>query len=190
MTKDRVAAIQVIETERLILRNWRAEDFAPFAALNADPDVMRHFPSTLTADESDAMAARSRAHIDQQGYGLWAVERRSDGAFLGFTGLMALKDSSPLFPGVEIGWRLTRSAWGLGYASEAARASLADGFARLGLAEIVAFTATTNAPSQAVMRRIGMARREDLDFDHPALPKGHPLERHVVYAATAAASPG
>ena len=114
-----------------------------------------------------------------------AVERRDDSAFLGFTGLIRLKDDNPLAPGIETGWRLARQAWGHGYASEAAAASLKHGFEQLGVESIVAFTATTNLPSQAVMNRIGMMRREDLDFDHPALTKGHPLERHVVWEATA-----
>ena len=95
----------MLRTARLILRNWRPEDFEPWAALNADPEVMRHFPATLTRVEADAMAARNRDHIDQHGFGLWAVERREDGAFLGFTGLMTLRESNPLAPGVEAGWR-------------------------------------------------------------------------------------
>jgi RimJ/RimL family protein N-acetyltransferase len=135
----------------------------------------------MTVQESDALADRMQARIEADGYGLWAVERRHDEALLGFTGLAPLRQGSPLFPGVEIGWRLARHAWGCGYASEAARASLADGFGRLGLHRIVAFTAVPNTPSQAVMQRIGMTRRADLDFDHPAIAEGHPLRRHVVY---------
>ncbi len=172
-----------LETERLRLRPWRAEDLAPFAALNADPEVMRHFPATLSRIESDALAAVCQGEIERHGFGLWAIERRADGAFLGFTGLRGLAQSSPLAPGVEAAWRLSRQAWGQGYASEAARAAIDDGFARLGLDRIVAFTATANLPSQAVMARIGMIRREDLDFDHPALPEGHALSRHVVWEA-------
>jgi ribosomal-protein-alanine N-acetyltransferase len=171
----------MLETERLSLRPWRPDDRAPFAALNADPEVMRHFLATMTVQESDALADRMQARIEADGYGLWAVERRHDEALLGFTGLAPLRQGSPLFPGVEIGWRLARHAWGCGYASEAARASLADGFGRLGLHRIVAFTAVPNTPSQAVMQRIGMTRRADLDFDHPAIAEGHPLRRHVVY---------
>lgn len=172
----------MLRTARLILRNWRPEDFEPWAALNADPEVMRHFPAMLTRVEADAMAARNRDHIDQHGFGLWAVERREDGAFLGFTGLMTLRESNPLAPGVEAGWRLARHAWGQGYATEAARAAMDDGFTRLGLAQIVAFTAVPNLPSQAVMARLGMTRRPDLDFDHPMLPPGHVLERHLVWS--------
>jgi RimJ/RimL family protein N-acetyltransferase len=171
----------MIETPRLILRGWRADDLDPWVAMNADPEVMRFFPAIQTAEESQAMMARNQAHIDQHGFGLWAVERREDGAFLGFTGLAVLKDANPLFPGVEAGWRMATHAWGQGYASEAATAAIQDGFTRCDLARIVAFTAVPNRPSQAVMQRIGMTRREDLDFDHPVLPKGHLLERHVVW---------
>lgn len=174
----------MIETDRLILRNWRPSDIDGWAALNADPQVMEHFPGTHTRPESEAMAMMNQRLIDEKGWGLWAVERREDGVFLGFTGLMDLRDSNPLAPGVEIGWRLARHAWGAGYASEAARAALDFGFTKLKLPQIVAFTATGNIRSQAVMDRIGMVRREDLDFDHPALPRGHALERHVVWAAT------
>lgn len=173
----------MITTERLVLRQWQPSDLEPWAAMNADPEVMRYFPVTLTREEAEAAMTRAQGHIEEHGFGAWAMERRDDGAFLGFTGLMRLKDDNPLHPGVETGWRLARQAWGHGYASEAARASLKHGFETLGLASIVAFTATTNLPSQAVMQRIGMTRREDLDFDHPALPKGHALERHVVWEA-------
>lgn len=175
----------MIATDRLVLRNWQASDLEPWAALNADHEVMAHFPALLGADEAAAMLAANQARISDNGWGLWAVERRDDGAFLGFTGLMPLRESNPLAPGVEIGWRFARHAWGAGYASEAARGALAFGFERLALPEIVAFTATGNLRSQAVMDRIGMARREDLDFDHPALPRGHVLERHVVWVARA-----
>ena len=175
----------MITTDRLILRQWRPSDLEPWAAMNADPEVMRYFPAVLTREEAEAQMARAQVHIAEHGYGFWAVERLDDGAFLGFTGLMRLKDDNPQAPGIETGWRQARHTWGQGYASEAARASLDHGFGTLGLHSIIAFTAAANLPSQAVMARIGMTRREDLDFDHPALPKGHPLERHVVWKALA-----
>lgn len=176
----------MLETERLILRNWRPEDLEPFAALNADPEVMRHFPSTQSRTESDALATRYQTHIDQHGFGRWAVERREDGAFLGFSGPMTLSPPNPLAPGAEMGWRLARHFWGRGYATEASRAAIEHSFTRLGLEQIVAFTATTNLPSQAVMGRLGMTRREDLDFDHPMLPVGHILRRHLTWSQDAA----
>ncbi len=173
----------MIETERLLLRAWREADKAPFAALNADPEVRRYFPSTMTRGESDASVGRIADHFARHGYGFWAGERKSDGAFLGFNGLNALGQDHPLHSCVEIGWRLARSAWGQGYASEGALAALAYGFDALGLDEIVAFTASGNARSEAVMRRIGMVREAARDFDHPAIAEGHPLRRHIVYVA-------
>ena len=171
----------MIETPRLILRGWRDADYEPFAALNADPEVMRHFPAPHSREESDALADRNRRHIDDHGWGLWAVERKDDQAFLGFTGLARPRPPNPLADEVEVGWRLIRSAWGYGYASEAARASLEYGFNELGLSRIVSFTAVENERSHAVMRRIGMVRAPQLDFDHPALPEGHRLRPHIVY---------
>ena len=177
----------MIETERLLLRPWRDADRAPFAALNADPEVMAHFPAVLTREESDAAVDRQLAVIAETGRGFLALERRSDGAFLGFVGVKPSPADLPFDRAPEIGWRLARHAWGFGYASEAARAALDDAWAR-GAERVVSFTAATNARSQAVMRRIGLERRPELDFDHPALPTGHRLERHVVYAAERAAA--
>jgi RimJ/RimL family protein N-acetyltransferase len=171
----------VIETPRLILRGWRDADYEPFAALNADPEVMRHFPSLLSREESDGAANRLRLDIDDHGWGLWAVERKDDGAFMGFTGLQRPRPPHPLQDDVEIGWRLARWSWGHGYASEAARASLDFGFNELGLSRIVSFTIAANERSQAVMRRLGMTRAPELDFEHPAIPEGHPMRPHVVY---------
>lgn len=175
----------MIETPRLILRGWREDDLEAFAALNADPEVMRHFPSALSRAESDALAARYQAHIDHHGYGRWAIERREDGAVLGFSGPMSMSPPNPLAPGAEMGWRLARRFWGRGYATEASRAAMDFCFADRGLKQIVAFTSTTNLPSQAVMARLGMARREDLDFDHPNVAEGHVLRRHLVWSQDA-----
>ncbi len=136
-----------------------------------------------TPERALAASGLFEARLEATGFGFLAVERRSDGAFLGAAGLMVLEPDDPLAPGVEIGWRFAKSAWGFGYASEAARALLADGFERLGLTEIVAYTAETNQRSRAVMERIGMRRDGARDFDHPRLSEDHPLLRHVVYAA-------
>jgi len=169
-----------LTTERLLLRAWRPEDRTPFAALNADPEVMRHFPSRLTRRESDAMADRIEAHFEREGWGLWAMEQRSTGAFLGFTGLARPTFDAPFMPAVEIGWRLARGAWGQGYASEAARAGTAFAFDELGLEEIVSMAVVANARSRAVMRRIGMQHDPEGDFDHPLVDEPH-LRRHVLY---------
>ncbi len=173
----------MIETERLVLRPWREADKAPFAALNADPEVRRYFPSVLTRAESDASAEWIMGHFERHGFGFWAVERKTDGAFLGFNGLGHLRDDDVLFPAVEIGWRFAREAWGHGYATEGARAALAYGFETLGLDEVIAYTARGNARSEAVMRRIGMTRDPGRDFDHPRVADGSPLKPHIVYAA-------
>ncbi|HEY0699985.1 MAG TPA: GNAT family N-acetyltransferase [Micromonospora sp.] len=175
-----------LRTPRLLLRQWREDELAAFAALNADPEVMEHFPARLSRRESDALAARVMAHIGEHGWGLWAVEAAEEGSpdrgrFAGFTGLSVPSFEAHFTPAVEVGWRLARWAWGRGYASEAARAATAYGFGQLGLPEIVSFTAVSNARSQAVMRRIGMTHDPADDFDHPKLPERHPLRRHVLY---------
>ena len=170
-----------LRTDRLILRPWREDDFTPFAAMSADPKVMEHFPSTLTREESDAVAARLKAHIDTHGFGFWPLEVPGVAPFIGFAGLQHVSFNAPFVPAVEIGWRLAPQYWGVGYASEAARAALAHGFGPLGLSEIVSFTIPANARSQAVMRRIGMTRDEQGDFEHPRVPEGHPMRRHVLY---------
>jgi RimJ/RimL family protein N-acetyltransferase len=169
-----------LETERLILRAWRESDREPFAALTADPEVMRFFPSVLTREESDALADKIEEHMRAHGFTFWAVEERTSGAFVGFVGLARTPFEAHFTPCVEIGWRLAKSAWGKGYASEAARESLRFGFEELGLDEIVSFTAESNVPSRKVMERIGM-RRDPRAFDHPRVAPGHPLCRHVLY---------
>ncbi len=171
-----------LDTDRLILRPWRDGDRAPYAAMMADPQVGYWLGRTLTESQADAQVDRFAAHLEAWDFGFLAVERRDDGAFLGAAGLLALTPDSPLAPGVEIGWRFTREVWGAGYATEAARAVLADGFGRVDLSEIVAFTARTNLRSRAVMERLDMARRPELDFEHPALEPHHILRSHVVYA--------
>jgi RimJ/RimL family protein N-acetyltransferase len=168
-------------TDRLRLRRWRPEDRAPFAALNADPEVMRHFPAVMSRAESDALVDRIEAHFAEHGYGLWAVEVLETEEFIGFTGLSRVSFETPFTPAVEIGWPLARPAWGHGYATEAARAALTFGFDHADLAEIVSFTSLTNQRSQAVMQRLGMIRRAEEDFDHPRLDAGHPLRHHVLY---------
>ena len=173
-----------IETPRLILRPWRDADREPFAALNADPIVMRHFPQTIGRDASDAFIDRMIALAERNGYSFAAIESRADGAFLGMAGIGDVNFDAPFGPAVEIGWRLPRYAWGRGIASEAARAWLRYGFTTAGLESIVSFTATTNERSEAVMRRIGMVRAEPPTFDHPLLPDDHPLRRHVLYVIT------
>jgi RimJ/RimL family protein N-acetyltransferase len=168
-----------LRTERLLLRTWRESDLAPWAALNADPEVRAHFPGVLTRAQSDASAERFRAELAERGWGWWAVEVTGTGEFVGFAGLDPVDDGMP-FTGIEAGWRLARAAWGHGYATEAARAVVTFGFDRLRLPEILAVTTAANLRSQAVMRRIGMTRDEADDFDDPNVPEG-PLRRNVVH---------
>ncbi|HYJ22151.1 MAG TPA: GNAT family N-acetyltransferase [Solirubrobacterales bacterium] len=172
-----------LSTRRLLLRRWRASDREPFAALNADPEVMRYFPTLLTPEQSDRLVERIEAEFERRGHGLWALEARAGGEFLGFTGLAVVPFEADFTPAIEVGWRLARPAWGHGYASEAARAALGFGFDRLDLEEVVSFAVPGNARSRAVMERIGMEHDPDGDFDHPGLPIGHPLARHVLYRA-------
>jgi RimJ/RimL family protein N-acetyltransferase len=174
-----------LATERLLLRRWREADREPFAAMNADREVMEYFPARLDRAASDQLIARIETGFDQLGFGLWALELRATGAFLGFTGLMQASVEAHFTPAIEVGWRLARRAWGHGYATEAALASLEFGFADVGLAEIVSFTSAANVRSWAVMERIGMTRDPADDFDHPGLPPPHPLRRHVLYRASA-----
>ena len=170
-----------LATERLLLRHWRPSDRDAFAAMNADPEVMRHFPAPLEAAESDALLRRIASELDERGWGLWALEERSSGGLIGFTGLSPVPFPAPFAPAVEIGWRLKRSHWGRGLASEAARASLAHGFGALGLDEIVAFTFIGNERSRTVMASIGMTHDPADDFEHPLIPAGHRLRPHVLY---------
>jgi len=163
------------------MRRWRDSDLEPFAALNADPEVMEHFPATLSRAESDAFVERIEARFERDGYGLWALEVAETGRFIGYTGLAPQTFPAHFTPAVEVGWRLARFAWGHGFATEAARAALVFGFERARLEEIVSFTAPTNLRAQAVMQRVGMTHDPADDFDHPALPEGHPLSRHVLY---------
>jgi ribosomal-protein-alanine N-acetyltransferase len=170
-----------LATARLRLRAWHDADREAWAALNADPEVMAHFPTTLTRATSDRLVDLTMAGWAENGFGLWALERAEDGLFLGFTGLSRPSFEAHFTPAVEVGWRLARRAWGHGFATEAARAALAFGFETLGLEEIVSFTVPANVRSRAVMERIGMDHDPADDFDHPKLPEGHPLRRHVLY---------
>ena len=170
-----------LHTERLILREWRDSDQEPFAELNADPEVMRYMPKRLSREESDEFAQRIQDHFERHGFGWWAVEVRGGESFIGFVGLGFTRYETAFTPCVEVGWRLSRSAWGHGYATEAARRAIRFGFDELGLAEIVSFTVPDNVRSRHVMERLGMNRNPAEDFDHPLLPEGNPLRRHVLY---------
>ncbi|MDX6751645.1 GNAT family N-acetyltransferase [Geminicoccaceae bacterium 1502E] len=174
----------VLATDRLILRPWRDADREALGALNADPEVMAHFPAPLDRAASDAMLERMRGQFATLGFGFWAVTEAPDGPLLGLVGLGAPRFEAHFTPCIEVAWRLGRAHWGKGYASEAARAALVFGFERAGLDEIVAMTLPTNRRSQAVMERLGMTRDPADDFDHPNVPEGHAMRRHLLYRLT------
>ena len=173
-----------LSTPRLLLRQWRDDDLAPFAALNADPEVMRYFPAPLTPAHSDELAGFAHAAIDRQGWGWWAVEVRGGAPFIGFVGLNRPSFEAHFMPATEVGWRLERHYWGHGYATEAATATLSFAFDELQCPEVVAFTAVENERSIQVMRRLGMTRDPVDDFDHPSVADG-PLRRQVLYRMAA-----
>lgn len=171
----------VLRSDRLILRPWRDSDLPALARMNADPRVMEFMPAMLDRPASDAMTTRLQRHIEGQGFGFWAVEAPGVADFIGFVGLNRPGFAAPFMPCVEIGWRLLHEFWGQGYATEAAQAALHHGFVALDLAEIVSFTAVINQRSRCVMQRLGMQHYRAEDFDHPALPAGDALQRHVLY---------
>lgn len=166
-----------IRTARLLMRRWQPRARAPFADINADPVVMQYFPSALTREESDALIDRIEEHFVGHCYGLWALEVQ--GRLVGFTGLSWTTWQADFAPAVEVGWRLTRTVWGRGFASEAATAALVRGFQAVD--SVVSFTAMSNVPSKRVMERVGL--RHVCDFDHPGLSDQHRLQRHVLYRA-------
>jgi len=178
--------IAILSTDRLTLRAWQDHDLPMFAELNADLEVMRHFPAPLTPTESDALAARISARMAEDGWGLWAVDARPDApsdpaGFIGFIGLSRPRFDAHFTPAVEIGWRLARSAWGRGYATEGARRAVEFAFAEGGQSELVSMIVPANERSQAVARRLGMTRDPADDFDHPLLPAGSELRRHQLF---------
>jgi RimJ/RimL family protein N-acetyltransferase len=179
-----VARFDRLRTNRLVMRRWQDGDREPFAELNADPQTMRFFPATLDRAASDAWVDRLEERFEAQGFGLWALEVAHTGRFIGFTGLNPMPDDVPGAGGMEVGWRLARTAWHHGYATEAARAALDVAFGGVGMTEAYSMTAVLNEPSQAVMRRLGLT--EFARWDHPRIPEGSPLRPSVTYRLTTA----
>lgn len=176
----------VLNTQRLRLRNWQESDFEPFCQMCADPEVMRYFPATLSRDESLSLAITLKSLIDARGWGVWVVEALHKCSFIGVVGLHNPPDRLPFSPCVEVAWRLARPHWRQGYATEAAIAAVNFGFSELGLAEIVAFTATINRPSIRVMEKIGM-QNTGMDFAHPYVSDTSELSQHVLYSISRSA---
>jgi RimJ/RimL family protein N-acetyltransferase len=170
-----------LTTGRLLLRRWRDADRQPFQILNADPRVMEFMPRQLAPEASDDMIVRIEQHFDRHGFGLFAAELIAEKAFLGFIGLSVPAFDAHFMPAVEIGWRLAAEYWGQGLATEGARAVARHAFETAGLASLVSFTVPQNLRSRRVMEKLGMAHDPSDDFDHPRLPEGHPLRRHVLY---------
>ncbi len=176
-----MSSAETLSGSRVLLRRWRDEDRTAFAEVNTDRRVMEFFRSRLTPAESDAMVDGIEAHFNAHGFGLWAIELPGVAPFIGFTGLSTARFKAPFTPCIEVGWRLAFAHWGQGYATEAARLALGYGFGPLAIPEVVSFTSTVNTRSREVMERLGMQRDGAEDFDHPSLPEGHPLRRHVLY---------
>jgi RimJ/RimL family protein N-acetyltransferase len=170
-----------LTTPRLILRHWRGADRAAFAAINADPRVMEFMPAPLTEAESNSLADRIESHFQQHGFGLCAVELRANNAFIGYVGLSVATFSSHFTPCVEIGWRLDSHYWGHGLATEAAQEIVRYALDVLRLKSLVSFTVPANTRSRRIMEKLHMTHNPVDDFDHPNLPEGHPLRRHVLY---------
>ena len=170
-----------IETSRLILREWRDTDRKPFARMNADPRVMEYLSAPLSPEQSDALMDRGKAVFEKHGYGPWAAELKASGTLIGFIGLMVPSFEAHFTPCVEIGWRLAFEFWGKGLATEGARGVLKSAFGEFGLDNVVSFTAAGNVRSRRVMEKLGMSHDPADDFDHPRVPEGDPLRRHVLY---------
>ena len=179
----------MIDTLRLRLRPWWDDDFAHMADIHADPEMMELLGGPMDRAASDAWIARQMLHYGREGYCFWAVVACGGVApLIGAVGLIKLRPEMPMAPAVEIGWRIGRKFWGHGYATEAARAAIADGFDNIGVPEIVAFTVPHNVRSRAVMEKLGMQRDPADDFDHPRIAEGSPLRRHVLYRLAAPAA--
>jgi RimJ/RimL family protein N-acetyltransferase len=173
--------LDTLKTPRLLLRRWRDSDRLPFQKINADARVMEFMPEQLTPEASDELFDRAESHFIQHGFGPFAVEYLEQNAFIGFIGLSIPNFDAPFMPAVEIGWRLAFDYWGRGLATEGARAALGCGFEELKLKSVVSFTVPGNFRSRRVMEALGMTHDASGDFDHPRLPEGHPLRRHVLY---------
>jgi RimJ/RimL family protein N-acetyltransferase len=183
------SSVSDIHTDRLLLRGWCDSDREPFARINRDPMVMEFFPAPLSAQESSALFDRIQSHFDQHGFGLWAAEVRETGSFIGYIGLAVPRFAAAFTSCVEIGWRLDSAHWGKGLATEGARAVASHAFNVLHLGELVSLTAPANVRSRRVMEKLGMTHDPGEDFDHPMMPAGHPLRRHVLYRLNRADGP-
>jgi ribosomal-protein-alanine N-acetyltransferase len=173
--------MMVLQTPRLLLRPWQEIDRDPFSRMNADPRVMEFFAAPLSRAESDDLIDRIQVHMTRHGFGFFAAELCASGELIGMVGLAHVPFEAHFTPCVEIGWRLVPEHWNTGLATEAARECLRYAFQELGLAEVVAFTVPANQRSRRVMEKLGMSYNPADDFEHPRLPVGHRLRKHVLY---------
>ena len=171
----------MLETDRLLLRRWKASDREPFAELNADPRVMEFFPGCLSREESDLLIDRIEANFENYGFGLFAAELKAASNLIGFIGLHVATFQAHFTPCVEIGWRIAAPYWNQGLATEGAREVIRFAFERLRLDGLVSFTVPENIASRRVMEKLGMTHDPADDFSHPRLPEGHRLRHHVLY---------
>jgi ribosomal-protein-alanine N-acetyltransferase len=172
-----------IPTERLILRQWRESDLQPFYELNSNPTVMEFLPAVRNREQSDELAGEIQKRIDENGWGMWAVEEKGSEAFIGFVGLNRPTDELPFNPCIEVGWRLSEEYWGKGYATEAGKKALEIAFHELSLQEVVSFTAVRNKRSEAVMKRLGMFNTKR-NFQHPGVSLSDSSSEHILYKIT------
>lgn len=170
-----------LETERLIMREWRDDDLPAFAAMNADPEVMRYFPSLQTRSESNGLVDRITEHFKEHGFGLWALEEKESQSFIGFTGFLASPIKFISNDEIEVGWRMARAFWRRGFALEAATACIEWFWTNTNRSRIISYTSKINEPSRLLMDKLGLEHQPGLAFDHPKIPQNHPLCRHVVY---------
>jgi ribosomal-protein-alanine N-acetyltransferase len=181
MQPEPVNAESFLQSQRLTLRRWRPADREPFARINRDPAVTEFMPGVLSQEESDRLVERIETHFERHGFGLWAAELREAGEFIGYIGLAIPRFEAAFTPAVDIGWRLASSQWGKGLATEGAIAAASYAFEVLALPSLVAYTVPANLRSRRVMEKLGMTHDPADDFDHPLLPEGHPLRRHLLY---------
>lgn len=173
-----------ISTSRLLLRLWKEGDIDAYYQINQNPDVLEFLPGALTRTEVKNFMARQNQQFVERGFALWAAELKETSDLIGFIGLNYFDYPVHFSPAVEIGWRLSSSFWGKGYATEGARKVIEFGFHQCHLQEIVAFTVPKNIRSQRVMEKIGMVQDMNGDFFHPKLPRKHRLAKHVLYRIT------
>jgi len=171
----------ILETARLVMREWRTEDFDPFHAMNRDPYVRQFYADHNSVQQSRDFLARAKERDLRDGYFFQPIIEKASNSFIGYVGLSKIDFEAAFTGSTEIGWTLRHDNWGKGYATEMAGALIDHAFAVLELAEVIAFTVPINARSRRVMEKLGMNHEEDEGFEHPMVPEGHPYRFQVLY---------